>query len=91
MILKPSDLNWKFLRYSNPKEKLILSDLDRLEKTQFSHTAMSGTITVTQWIAIFVFCSNMAYDEYFIEFRVPYRIRVKKKKKRRSSPISFLV
>ncbi|XP_046633409.1 uncharacterized protein LOC124312900 isoform X1 [Daphnia pulicaria] len=41
LILKPSDFNWRFLWYSNPTERLILSDLDRLEKTQFLHTAVT--------------------------------------------------
>ena len=42
LISKPSDLNWKFVRYNNPTEKLLLSDLDRLERTQSLHT-VTGT------------------------------------------------
>nr|CAH0108702.1 unnamed protein product [Daphnia galeata] len=38
LISKPSDFNWKFVCYNNPTEKLLLSDLDRLERTQSLHT-----------------------------------------------------
>nr|CAH0108677.1 unnamed protein product [Daphnia galeata] len=38
LISKPSDFNWKFIWYNNPTEKLLLSDLDRLERTQSLHT-----------------------------------------------------
>jgi len=31
VMLRPSDLEWKFVHYNNPDQRLIPSDLDRLK------------------------------------------------------------
>jgi hypothetical protein len=49
IILRPFDLKWKFVRYDKPSQKLILSDLDRLQQIELPPVGILG-IFLSPWL-----------------------------------------
>jgi hypothetical protein len=59
VVLRPSDLKWKFVHYDNPDQKLIPSDLDRLEQVGSPPVSSQGIFHVSLSIALCPYACSM--------------------------------
>jgi tRNA pseudouridine13 synthase len=50
MVLRPSNLKWKFVHYDNPDQKLIPSDLDRLHQIELPPVGSQGIFHVSLFL-----------------------------------------
>jgi hypothetical protein len=55
IMLRPSNLKWKFVRYDDSRQKLILSNLDRLQQIELPLVGMSSIFHQLKIFMVFSF------------------------------------
>jgi tRNA pseudouridine13 synthase len=49
VVLRPSNLEWKFVHYDNPDQNLIPSDLDRLHQIELQSVSSQGIFQISKY------------------------------------------